>query len=258
MPTIHFIIYAISAGVGILVSILVVCLGLLYENAVINYFLSLTASLVITPLFAYFIDVANSRIQKTTLQEKRVVLLNPLIGTISAALGRTFIIWNYAEFQDKKITYDNIEECIDILLDKYVISINKLCYQRDDIKLINECFNIKQWEEYGFRETEKQLKSFLDNQIALVSENVISSREYLFLNPLYDAVTKARLPYLTMVQDKNISKATVDWPAAPLSEIDVNNLHSSFKLFISVLKTTIMNISEFASIKELQIQPVEK
>ena len=223
VPKIHFIIYLITVCLGVLLSLLIVGLGFKYDNSVINYFLSLTASLVVTPIFAYFIDVANSRIQKTALKEKRGILLNPLVNNTVAALARTCIIRNYVEFQNKEITFDNIEECINILLDKYIDLIGKLCYQRNDIKLINECFNIKQWEVYGLREIEKQLKAFLDNEVALVSEGILTTSDYLMLHRLYDAVTNARLPYLSQEQDKNISKATVDWPTMPLSEIDITS-----------------------------------
>ncbi|MCH5154039.1 MAG: hypothetical protein J1F71_02385 [Clostridiales bacterium] len=258
VPTMHFIIYAVSLGVGILASVLVVLLGYFYENSVINYFLSFTASLVITPIFAYFIDVANSRIQKTVLQEKRETLLYPLAGTVAAAFGRTIIICNYDEFRDKEITYNNLEECIDILLDKYVIAINKLSYQRNDFELINECFNYFKWEELGFREVEKQLKIFLDNQVALLSEGIMAFIEIFFINRLYDAIMQVRLPYLSMVYDIKTRSSTVDWPMVNLSETDINNLHSAFSNYFFVLNEIIANIPEFNFIKDLQIKTLNR
>lgn len=226
-------------------SVAVVLLGICYNNSLINYFLSLTASLVITPLFAYMIDVANSKMQKTQLSEKRKLFLNPLINNISATIGRSMIMWNYEDLRDRTISYANFESCIDAILDKYVICLAKLVRQRDEIRLVNESFNIKHWEEYGFREIEKQLKIILDNQINLLAEDVFSQNDIFHLNLLYDAVCKARLPYLSMTYDKNISKAAVDWPQAPLTDLDIGNLHRAFQFFVSTLKNTVAFISEF-------------
>lgn len=253
----HFFIYLITLSMGFLSSIAILLIGWYFENAIINYFLSLTASLVITPLFAYMIDVANSKSHKDELAEKRKLLLNPLINNIAAMIGRTLIIWNYEDSQDKEISYANFESCIDVLLDKYIVCIQQLSQQDRNIRLLNECFNIKQWEEYGIREIEKQLRTFLDNQINLISENIFSQNDYYYFNLLYNSVEKARLPYLSMVQDKNISKATVDWPQRPLSDIDISNLHSSFKFFVSTLKSVVTNIADFNSLKEFSIKPDE-
>lgn len=253
----HFFIYLITLSIGFLSSIATILIGWYFENAIINYFLSLTASLVITPLFAYMIDVANSKSHKNELVEKRNLLLNPLINNIAAMMGRTLIIWNYEDLQDKEISYTNFETCIDALLDKYIVCIQQLSQQNRNIGLVNESFNIKQWEEYGVREIEKQLKTFLDNQINLISENIFSQNDYFYFNLLYNSVEKARLPYLSMVQDKNISKAIVDWPQMPLSDIDISNLHSSFKFFVSTLKSVVTNIADFNSLKEFSMSPHE-
>lgn len=255
VPKIHFIIYLATLISGLISSIAIVWVGIYFNNSIINYFLSFTASLVITPFFAYMIDVANSKIHKKILTEKRQLFLNPLIGNILALLGRTSIIWNYDDFRDKEIAFSNIEDFIDALLNKYVICISNLSQQNRDIRLVNESFNIKHWEEYGFREIEKQLKQLLDNQMNLINESIFTSKDYFYFNLLYSAVEKARLPYLTVEQDKNISKTVVDWPQMPLSEIDINNLHSSFKFFISTLKNVIANLDDFKHIAEFNMKP---
>lgn len=252
---VHFLIYLITLIIGVLSSIGIIWVGWHFENALINYFLSLTASLIVTPLFAYMIDVANSKTHKDELSEKRNMLLKPLINNIVAMMGRTMIIWNYGDLQDREINYANIEFCIDSLLDKYVICIDKLSQQNRDIKLVNESFNIKQWEEYGIREIEKQLKSILDNQISLIAENILTQNDCFHFNLLYSAISSAKLPYLSMLHDKNISKATVDWPQMPLSDIDKNNLHSSFKFFVSTLKSVVSHISDFNSLEKFSINP---
>lgn len=89
----HFFIYLITLSIGFLSSIATILIGWYFENAIINYFLSLTASLVITPLFAYMIDVANSKSHKNELVEKRNLLLNPLINNI---------VTNIADFNSLK------------------------------------------------------------------------------------------------------------------------------------------------------------
>lgn len=252
---VHFIIYLITLIIGLLSSIGIILLGWHFENVLINYFLSLTASLIITSIFAYLLDVANSKSHEVELATKRTLLFNPLKNEIAAMMGRTSIIWNYEDLQDKEINYANIESCVDSLLNKYIICIDKLSKQGRDIKLINESFNIKQWEEYGIREIEKQIKIILDNQITLISENILMQEDCIYLNLLYKSISNAKLPYLSIVYDKNISKATVEWPQSSLSDIDINNLHSSFKYFISILKSVIANISEFNSLEKFSIKP---
>ncbi|MDE7406492.1 MAG: hypothetical protein K2M89_06440 [Clostridiales bacterium] len=256
VPTLHFIIYAVSAGVGILSSVLVVWLGFLYENAVINYFLSFTASLVITPIFAYFIDVSNSRIQKTTLQEKRGMLLYPIAGSIMATLSRMVTFCNYDEFKDKEIDLNNIEECTHIILDKYVIVIRKWCNQIIDNELRDEYLNFWKWEVIGFIDMEKQLKIILDNQVALLSEGIMDLMEIYSLNRLYETVEQARLPCFKD-QDWNTNTSTFNWPTAPIAENDINNLHKAFTNFFSMLKRAIEIIPEFKIIKENPIKTID-
>lgn len=255
VPKIHFYIYLIVILTGLASSLAIIWVGMYFDNSIINYFLSFTSSLVITPFFAYMIDVANSKIHNKNIKAKRQLFLNPLIGNILATIGRTSIIWNYNDFNEKDITFLNVEYLIDALLDKYVICINKLSQNNRDDVLINESFNIKNWEEYGFREIEKQLKLLLDNQMTLINEEIFTAKDYFYFNLLYSAVEKARLPYLSVKINKNISKASVDWPQIPLSDIDINNLHSSFKHFISQLKIIISNIDDFKSIAEFTLKP---
>lgn len=246
---VHFIVYVVTLALGIISSVIAILLGFYYNNAAINYFIGLTASLIVTPVFAYFIDIANSKVQIATTRSNRNAVLNPIVMSVLGTFARTVIIHNYSEYKDIPVAFDNIEKPIDILLDKYTNCIGKLCTEKNNVNLINESMNIKQWEVYGLRNLEEQLKLVLDNQIELITNNILSQNEFYRIDILYKATKAARLPYLTMDYDKNRSSVAVDWPKNPLNALEISNMHSSFNYFISCVKAIVTMIPEFNAIK---------
>lgn len=250
----HFFTYLITLLIGIISSYVVIIIGTKYNNSFINYLISLTASLVVTSIFAYFIDLANNRENISEIKKQRQLVLTPIINSIITFFFR--IIPLYSNADTKVYNLSDIEKEIHEIIDKYVNCIKILSTGSRDLSLVNESFSIKYIEIYSIRELENKLLKLLNEQEVLVMKEIISRNEFALLEILYKDIVNTKFPYLDSENDRNISKAYVDWPKNELREIDINNLHTQFKILFLSLDKLSKNIKEFSFISNIKIDNV--
>lgn len=246
----HFFIYLITLLIGIISSILSIVIGIKYNNSTTGYFLSLTASLVVTSIFAYFIDLANNRENLSEIDNQRKTVLMPVIISILTFLLR--IIPSHANKKLQSYTLKDYENELHKIMDEYINCIELLSKGNRDLKLVNESFNIKNIEIYSIRDLESKLQILITQQEMLVMKNIINRQEFSLLDILYKDVIETKFPYLSSDNDKNISKLYVDWPTNKLSDLDMKNLHTKITILFNSLDMISNNIKEFNCIKNIK------
>ena len=246
-----FWLYLLFLVLSLLIGIASIILGCFWNNSLLNFLLSLSASLVATPIFAYLLELIVSkqennkkRMHRSMFVEPIATQINVLAFRIQALAGENIDRANNAiEYFENNYNKVFLEYC-------NLVSIIK--NNRNDLMVLNKAFNIKNGiEKYSIEPIEKSLDALFKSEFLIKDESLISDIQIYKLKLLDEKIRDLKLPFLNELKsDYNHSTTIIDWPDTDISDLTKSNYLSSIKMLVSIINDLANNLDEFSSWKK--------
>lgn len=221
---------------AVTISIFVIVIASYWNNSILNYFISLSASLVAAPVFAYLLDLIVSSFEKRELKRRSSLYLSPISTLINTMIYRILTLKNDNVITEK-VNKSEFIDCYQKLFEEYDLLISSIKQNKNDIPTLTEAFNIKNSiEEYSIVPLKQKLQNIFDNEIIIKSDQIISDEIFFLLEELSKCLNDLNLPYLgTKSYDYNESQMIIDWPKSDISPLFKQNYKKHIKHFADLL-----------------------
>lgn len=245
------ILYLSCSLIGIFLSGISILLAYYVRNdPLINYFIGFSSSLIITVIFAYFLEIITLQERNYNLIKKRRMYLLPIENHIRS-LFNSCAICEYSRTGKAKYSFNDFTNLLKNSFESYCTYIDKIVFDNRNCDLLNKANSYKNGiQKYSVEQLMADIDNILDNRFNLVVDEVFDEKELSILMIFKKSAEHMKLPYLdTLSYDENTAHATVDIPKQPVNEIVKGNYDSAIKNFIENLKKLI---SEFRELKQIE------
>lgn len=249
------ILYSVGLAVGIVSSAVSVGLSYRFENnPIVNYFIGFSASLIITILFAWLLEMISLNESNKQLIKRRNVFLLPISEYISSMFIRCQVDFNEKASKDTDF-YNCFETSLKQDFSLYCIYIDKLVDNNRDCDLINGAYDFKFGiQVYSVEPLLEVLDTIISQKYYLLAEGLFSRGQIEIIKSFRREVDMLKLPYMDVLsRDRNIAHENIDWPKEPVNDLVRQNYNTAIVGFIHSLKTMTHEFDELKSIERIGI-----
>lgn len=235
----HFFLYGITMLVGIILSI--ICLCCATDNHIWSYLIGLSSGLVVTTLFAYFIDMINVK----NFKQERFIKRKYYTEFTYHSIDRT--LQNFFNLKRKLYKIDTNE------IDDATYTIYSLFEIINDIKgYFDKYFYPFKPLEIESSEKKKQVLTSIAQfswpieDLAIRLSQITNDKNLLIINDVFNEEELISLDYLEKTCNEFLSYANT---------LDINYLYSYFGILSDAIIKTISLIDEFKILTTKHYQP---
>lgn len=247
------ILYLGGLLIGVLLSIISTLFAYQVDNdPLLNYLIGFSASLIITVIFAFLLELIAIKEENDKRNKKRKMFLLPIKNYISALFMRcTFSEWLQNE---QNYTYNDFSNLLEKAFNSYCFYVDQIVDDNRNCELLNKAFNYKNGiQNYSIEPLITAIDDVLKNQFSLIADDVFTEKEIHILKSFKKSVELLKLPYLdTLSLDRNIAHENVDFPKETVNDLVKGNYKSAIKRFIGDLKNMISTFEELKTIESLE------
>ena len=245
-----FWLYLLFLLASILISAAIIILGFIWNNSLINYFLSLSASLVAAPIFAYLLELIVVKQETNKKKAHKRMLVGPIVSYMNALAFRVQMLSGETASETNN-PIEHFGSNYNKVFSEYCELLSSIKNNRNDLVIINRAFNIKNGvEEYSIKPMKNSLRALFENDFIIKDESLLNDLQLYHLHFLDETLDKLKLPFLdSLGNDHNHSTTTIDWPDGDVSKITKDNYISSIKVFITIANDLANELDEFSAWK---------
>lgn len=163
--------------IGVLLSIISILFAYRVDNdPLLNYLIGFSASLIITVIFAFLLELIAIKEQNDKLSKKRKMFLLPIKSYISALFMHCAFMECWQN-ENKKYTYNDFANLFKKAFDSYCVYVEQIVDDNRNCELLNKAFNYKNGiQKYSVEPLIAAIDDVLKNQYSLIADDVFTKK----------------------------------------------------------------------------------